>query len=59
VSALRVDYDASRDVLEVEGIRFSGEFFRTFALPNPEALYSIQRDGDGHVVIRRYLVGKG
>lgn len=34
------------DGLMIEGIQFSGDFFRTFADPDPEKLYRIVRDGD-------------
>lgn len=34
------------DILMIEGIRFAGDFFREFACPKTDVLYSVQRDGD-------------
>ena len=34
------------DVVIIEGVRYSGEYFRILAFPNPNMLYAIRRDGD-------------
>jgi len=37
------------DRLIIEGVRFSGDFFRTISYPDPNYLYAIRRDEDGVV----------
>lgn len=34
------------DVVLIEGVRYSGHFFREVSIPNNEVLYAIRRDGD-------------
>ena len=43
---LVIDYDDKTDVVTIEGVRYSGEFFRCFAEPNPQKLYRIERLGE-------------
>ena len=42
---LAVTYDEQTDTLTVEGVSFSGGFFRVFANPHPDQLYAIHRAG--------------
>ena len=39
-------YDGNKDILEVEGLKFSGDFFREFSLPDENSVYSIKREGN-------------
>ena len=50
---LQFNYDESKDLLEVEGLKFSGEFFRVFSLPDENSVYSIRRDDNNTVTITR------
>ena len=34
------------DVIVIEGVRYSGGFFRTMALPDPDYLYALRREDD-------------
>jgi len=34
------------DILVIEGVRYSGDFFRQSAYPETDLLYAIRRDGD-------------
>jgi len=43
VTPLAVAYDAAQDVLTVEGVRYSGTFFRTLAWPARSRLYRFER----------------
>lgn len=45
VEPVRIERDAN-DVVIVEGVRYSGEYFRTLAVPNTDVLYAIRRDGE-------------
>ncbi len=38
------------DVISIEGVKFSGDFFRTMALPDPDCLYAIRREDDAVVL---------
>jgi len=44
-----IERDAN-DVIIVEGVRYSGDFFRTMAYPDPKYLYAIRRDGKQVIV---------
>lgn len=37
------------DVIVIEGVRYSGDLFRTLALPSNEVLYAIRRNEEGVV----------
>lgn len=37
---------AENDVIIIEGVRYSADFFRVHAYPNDKYLYAIRRDGD-------------
>jgi len=50
VTPLAVAYDAAQDVLTVEGVRYSGAFFRTLAWPARSRLYRFERR-DGTVQV--------
>ena len=39
------------DVVIIEGVRFDGDFFRTFGAPSMEVLYEMRRLEDGCVVL--------
>lgn len=42
---VRVERDVP-DVLVIEGVRWDGDVFRTFAAPSDDCLYALRRDGD-------------
>lgn len=43
------------DIVTINGVRYTGEFFRLFAFPNPDFVYSFERFGeDGAVMIHRH-----
>jgi hypothetical protein len=48
---LAFSYDADKDCLTVEGVKYSGDFFRMFADPDPAALYRIEKDEYGAVTV--------
>jgi hypothetical protein len=39
------------DVLVIEGVRYAGDLFRTFAEPDDRYLYAMRRDGDTVVLV--------
>ena len=39
---LDIKYDGGKDILTIEGIAYSGEYFRTLSRPNPDRLYRIE-----------------
>lgn len=43
---LVIDYDPERDRVTINGITYSGEFFRVFAEPEGQVYYRIGREGD-------------
>lgn len=54
---MKVHYDAERDILTVEGVKYSGAFFRELALrPEPGRLFRIIAKEYDLVTIRRYFV---
>ena len=49
---VRLDYDPWKDILTVEGIRYSGELMRSVALAPPgEAFQIVQRHADGCLTV--------
>lgn len=44
---LTFSHDRERDTLTVDGIPFSGEFFRVIADADPNTLYQIVKSPDG------------
>lgn len=50
---LNIKYDHNRDIVEIEGINYSGEFFRVFSMPEEKALYQITHN-DGVVTLTEY-----
>ena len=45
IQPVKVERDGS-DTLIIEGVKYAGDMFRMFALPDDEILYAIRRDGD-------------
>jgi hypothetical protein len=43
VRPLDVKYDADRDVVTVDGMKFTGTYFRLLAEPDPSKLYRFTR----------------
>ena len=39
------------DVLVIEGVRWAGDIFRTFAMPSDQYLYALKRDGDQVILV--------
>lgn len=61
-----LDYEARKPVsverehpdrLIIEGVRFSGDFFRSLALPSAEYLYVLRRDDDT-VILTLFTISK-
>lgn len=51
---LDFSYDRARDILTVEGIKYSGEFFRCFAESIPlKSWFRIIERGDGVIAISK------
>lgn len=50
VKPVSIERDAN-DVVIIEGVRYAGELFRTFAEPSDTVLYAMRRDADGTVRI--------
>lgn len=51
---LEFNYDEEADVLTVEGIRYSGNFFRFFAVAGPsDDVFRVVERHDGVVVIQK------
>jgi hypothetical protein len=46
---MEVNYDASKDVLTIDGMRYSGEIFRTLTLATPGTWFRIEHRSDGVV----------
>jgi hypothetical protein len=58
VPALNFEYDPDRDVLTIEGIKYSGHLFRGFGLETPVGQpVEIVRREDGNVVLRAVNLG--
>jgi hypothetical protein len=49
---LNFSYDAQRDVLTIEGNKFSGDFFRFFRQNNEGRAFMLERVNDGDIWIR-------
>jgi hypothetical protein len=47
-----------RDEIIIEGVTYSGDFFRTMGLPNPDYLYAIRRDGDQVILTTIHNAGE-
>ena len=39
------------DLLVIEGVRYDGDYFRTFSHPETDVLYQVRRDADGVVCL--------
>lgn len=51
---LKINYDHLRDILEVDGSKYSGELMRTFASPAPKGLFRFDNDPEtGALIIHR------
>lgn len=48
VPPLRIerDYPSGREVIVIEGVHYDAEYFRTFAHPETNVLYQVQRRDD-------------
>ena len=42
---LEIEYDKAKDQITIDGITFSGDYFRTFQAPDPDACYRFIVDG--------------
>jgi hypothetical protein len=51
---LHVSTDGLR-VIEIDGVRYSAEIFRTFAAPDPKKYYQFVRDGET-VTVTQFLL---
>jgi hypothetical protein len=47
---VRIERDYN-DVIIIEGVKYAGDLFREFTMPNSDVLYAIQRDANGSVVL--------
>lgn len=45
---LRINYNEKTDILNINGIAYTGEIFRTLAFPNTEHVYSFKME-DGQL----------
>jgi microcystin-dependent protein len=54
VKPLDIDYNAFTDIVTIDGVSYTGEVFRTFALPESDCLYSFERTEGGGVIIQRH-----
>ncbi len=50
-AALSVEYDQRRDVLTVDGVRYSGHLFRTLALCEPGTWLRFEDRRDGVITV--------
>ena len=56
--AMSVQYDEAADVLTVNGVRYSGCFFRGLSVIRPsERTFRIMKRGDGVVTLQDVLTG--
>lgn len=55
VKPLEIKYEPPPvDMVTINGIRYTGEFFRLIAFPNPNFVYSFKRGEDNTVIIHRH-----
>lgn len=54
---LDISYSADCDVLTIEGVRYSGDFFRCMGDPDKQALYEIIKQ-DGLITMNRVPLTK-
>ena len=45
VEPVRIEREHNDEIV-IEGVRYSGDYFRTLAVPNADVLYAIRRDDD-------------
>lgn len=45
VPPLTIEYDAANDHVTINGVKYSGEVFRTLVFPDTRGVYSFERDG--------------
>jgi len=50
---LDYEYDTRIDVMTIEGVRYSGDFFRLFAAP-PEGVHLAMERRDGTIIITEH-----
>lgn len=55
---LEVKYDLDRDVLVVDGMKYAGALFRSFALAPVGTLLRIEAREDGVVTVHQYAPGE-
>lgn len=51
---LEFSYDATKDWMTIEGITFTGDFFRSFSQPNPHSIYKFWKDEYGAINVTEY-----
>jgi hypothetical protein len=49
---LNFEYDKEIDVITIEGVKYSGDFFRFFANPPRDCAFKIVSNDNGHLVIK-------
>jgi hypothetical protein len=47
---VRIERDFG-DVIIIEGVKYAGDMFREFAIPNSDVLYAVRRDEFGSVAL--------
>jgi hypothetical protein len=55
---LAIYYDEPRDIVTIEGIRYSGELFRSFDIAPTGTLLRIMARDDGIVTLQKYAPGE-
>jgi len=47
-------YDWSKDLYTIEGVKFSGEFFRVFGGPYPSGPFIVDKTENDIIIIRKF-----
>jgi len=42
------------DVIEINGVKYSGDFFRSMCKPDEKAVYSIKQNSNGLIILQKY-----
>jgi hypothetical protein len=48
---LEFSYDPAKDWMTIEGVVYTGDFFRVFKEPNPHYIYKFSRDEHGARIV--------
>ena len=57
MAPLNFKYDAIKDEMIIEGVRYCGDLFRYLALCLPESIFRFARRVDGTIIIEQVLEG--